>query len=517
MLVSTQTDVIHKRPGFLQNWLHPFGALVLVAVIGIISYFIEPYIGYRAIGFIFLLTVLIIGTFASISVVIFSACLSTFAWNYFFIHPKFTFRITTADDFLMCLAFFVVALITGFLTNRIRFHETIIREREERTNVLYEILQIIASAQEKSEFITKVCDRVGSLLVANCGVLLKSESGRLQFADASNNSVPLDDDNRQVALWCFENNKTAGWSTANSPLQNSFFIPLKGQSEVVGVFVFQPLQATRKMDLDKENLLLSIVRQLGISIERHFLTKRLAEAQRLQDSEKLHQTLLSSISHEMRTPLTAIMASAWALEDQQLAQDPNYVKSIAVTLQESSDRLNRVIENLLDMSRLSSGVLSLKLEWHDVHDLFGVVRQKLAKPVSKHILKIEIADHLPLLKIDFRLIEHAISNVILNAALYTPPGSEIVVTVTQLEQYLQINIQDDGPGIPPQDLPKIFDKFYRVPGSPTGGTGLGLSIVKSIIELHKGTIHVNPVFPHGVCFTIQLPIEAQPLLPTEGT
>lgn len=489
--------------------------LVSILAVTFFGYIIESFVGYRAVGFIFLLAVVILSTFGSIGAVILAASLSTFIWNYFFIPPKFTFFIGNTEDVLMCVAFFVVALITGFLTNRLKYHERIIREREERTNILYEILQDIAAATEKSEFLSKVTQRVGSMLDADCGVLLKSPTGILEFDELKPYHVDLEVKDCAVAQWCFDNSKAAGWSTETLSESVALFLPLRGPSEIVGVFIFKPKRRLRKLDLEKENLLLSIVRQLGVSIQRHFLSRRLAESQRLKDSEKLHQTLLNSISHEMRTPLTAILGAASALEQEATAKDLAQVKTVAAGLNEAADRLNRVIENLLDMSRLNSGVLSLKLEWHDCNDLLGVVVKKLEKPLSGHKLKVQFLDDIVLLKIDYRLMEHALANIVLNAAIYTPAASQINIKLEKLKDEFNIIIEDDGPGIPEEALNKVFDKFYRVPGSPTGGTGLGLSIVKSIVELHQGSIQVNNVVPHGARFIISLPLNEQPELPSE--
>jgi len=486
-----------------------------IFVISLMGGLIHPYIGYRSVGFLYLLAVIIVGMFGSLSAVILSAAMSTLIWDYFFISPQMTFTIGTAEDFLMCTSFFVVAIITGFLTNRIRFHEKVIREREERTNVLYEVLQDIANTSEKSDFLGKVTQRVGALLNANCGVILKTAAGNLEFDEARVYSVRLNEKDQAVAQWCFENRKHAGWSTDTLSQSRALFLPLYGPTESVGVFIFQPRKKSKRLNLEKESLLFSIIRQLGVSIERHFLTKRLTEAQRMKDSEELHQTLLSSISHEIRTPLTAILGAAAALENESLQSDVQQVKAISTGLHEAGDRLNRVIENLLDMSRLNSGVLSLKLEWHDFNDLLGVVVKKLEKPLSNHRIKINFLDNIHLVKIDYRLMEHALSNIILNAAMYSPKETVIGITLKKVGAHFYVEIADEGPGIPEDSLNQIFNKFYRVPGSPTGGTGLGLSIAKSIIELHKGSIRVINLQPHGAQFTIELPIETAPATPNE--
>lgn len=476
---------------------------------------LNAFIGYRAVGFIFLLAVLVVGMFGALEAVFFAAILSAVTWNFFFIPPTLTFAISTADDAILCFSFFVVALITGFLTNRIRLHERLIRDREVRTHFLYEVLQDIASSQGNLDFLSKVTARVGELLKANCGVILVSPSGELDFEHGKMLNQPLDEKDQAVASWSFQNKKNAGWSTSTLAQSKALYIPLKGLSDMVGLFVFEPLNKNRKLDLEQEILLQSITKQLGVSIERYFLKRRLADTQRLKDSEELHQTLLNSISHEMRTPLTAIMAMASTLENEKTASEPLNVKSIAQNLLMAGSRLNRVIENLLDMSRLNSGILSLKLEWQDINDLIGVVVKKNEKSLENHKVTVKGLDEIILLKIDFRLMEHAISNLLLNASLYSPQGSEIqiILKVENMKCFVEVN--DEGPGIPSEAIKKVFDKFYRVPGTPAGGTGLGLSIVKSIVELHKGQVSVRNRQPQGASFQIELPIEEGPKLPPE--
>lgn len=474
---------------------------------------LETFVGYRTVGFIFLLGVLVVGLFGSLGAVLFAASLSALIWNIGFIPPRFTFVISKPEDAILCFAYFVVALITGFLTNRIRFHERLIREREERTNVLYEVLQDISNSGDKQEFVKKVEDRVGQTLKGECTTILKAKDGALAFSDTTTHAIRLDEKEQAVALWSFQNQRNAGWSTDTLGESKALYLPLRGVSEGVGVFVFRPETKVRKLGPDQQTLLFSITNQLGVSLERHLLSERLHEAQRLKDSEILHQTLLNSISHELRTPLTAVLGSAAAL-DSDIVRDP-YVKEIAANLSEAGDRLNRVIENLLDMSRLNSGALALKLEWQDLSDLIGVVLKKVSKSVSRHEIKVEIAPNLGLLRLDFRLFEHAISNLLLNAVQYSPQGSSITIRGYIENSRIKIAISDQGPGIPKESIAKIFDKFYRVPGAPPGGTGLGLSIVEGIVNLHRGSVLYQANSPIGARFVIDLPFEEQPSVPRE--
>ncbi|MGZ3690268.1 MAG: ATP-binding protein [Pseudobdellovibrio sp.] len=495
------------------GWIKYYYAFWFVVVVTIFGAMLESYIGYRAVGFVFFLGVIISGMFGSIGAVVFSATLSALVWNFGFIPPRFTFVISSPDDIILCVSFFVVAIITGFLTNRIRVRENLIREREERTNVMNLILQDISGSQNKREFIKKIADRISSLLYGKTAIILKSKEGQLNFDKSDINDMSIAEKEQAVALWSFQNNKAAGWSTETLGQESCLYVPLCGVGESVGVLVFKPTLSQTKMNPEQMGLLLSITTQLGISIERHFLSRRLADAQRLKDSEVLHQTLLNSISHEMRTPLTAIMGAASALEKH--AVEDKDVKEISAGLSDAGDRLNRVIENLLDMSRLNSGVLGLKLEWQDLSDLVGVVLKKLEKNLRANQVQTRISDEIGLVEIDFRLFEHALSNIILNSIQYAGANCSIQIECARKANSIVITISDDGRGIPDESVPHLFEKFYRVPGTPAGGTGLGLSIVQAIVELHKGTIRFEANKPQGSKFIIELPYRSAPTIPKE--
>lgn len=492
---------------FLQFW-NTFWFMMMVTAVGVV---LHPLLEYRAVGFIFLLGVLVVGVFGSLSSVLFAATLSALIWDFGFIPPAWNFTISRPEDIILCISYFVVALITGLMTNRIRLHERLMREREERTDTLYQILKDISESQDKKEFIVKVTDRIGKLLQGECRVVLKSSEGILD-AEVASGGMPLSEKESAVAQWVFQNQKTAGWSTETLSQAKALYLPLRGAQECVGVFLYIPQRKIKKLKAEQEALLQSTVGQLGVSIERHFLSRSLQETQRLKDSEALHQTLLNSISHEMRTPLTAILGAAAALESD-LIKDPQ-VKEISEGLSDAGDRLNRVIENLLDMSRLNSGVLALKLEWQDLSDVIGVVLQKLKRTLVDRKIRVEIAPNIGLLRADFRLFEHAISNLILNSTQYAPDSPEILIRAWREQEHVFIAIEDRGSGIEEESRLKIFEKFYRAPGSPPGGTGLGLSIVKNIVELHKGQIVYEDNAP-GARFVIRLPHETQPPLPEE--
>ncbi len=468
----------------IRYWWTLWGVIGLT----VLSALVDPFLGYRSVGFIFLLGVLAIGSIAPLGPVLFAAILSTIGWNFFFIPPRFTIAISQPEDLIMCLSFFVVAVCTGALTARSKRHQQLAEEREERTMFLYDVLQDISVAARPEEYISRIEWRIKELLGGKCFILLNDGQGKTANHDLS----------------------------AKYPNQKVTSLDVKGRNESVGVLAIVTDDENPLARPEAQTLLESVAHQLGLALERSHIEQKLRESERLQESEHLHQTLLNSISHELRTPLTTIMGSATALEDDSSPDTREFRKALATELSQASDRLNRVIGNLLDMSRLSSGALAIHKEWHDLHDLVGVVLNGLQNNLKNHRVTVRLADNLPLLEIDFRLFEHALANVVLNAATYSPRGTEIEISATIEKQNMVIGVMDFGPGIPADSMEKIFEKFYRVPGTPPGGTGLGLSIVKSIIEFHKGQIAASNRPNGGARITIHLPLGLPPKAPVEN-
>ncbi len=506
------------RPPFLtkiEHFTKPityWNIFLFLAGLSITCGLLSSLIGYLAVGFIFLLGVLGVGLFSTIGPTLFVAVLSAFIWDYFFIPPKFVLTIKEPADAILILIYLISAVVTGFLTSRIRSHERILREREDRTNTLFEISQDIAGSRNKDEFLSKINARVGRLLDGACSIIVASADGQLMTDEFKPYSPQphLSEKEQAVASWAFNSGRKAGWSTETLSEAKALYVPLKAPDRNVGVIVYQP-KSRRKLSLEQENMLHSIATQLAISLERHFFEKRIREADRLKESEKIHQTLLSSISHEMRTPLTAILGTASALDDDANSKNPSYVRELARQLLDSGYRLNRVIENLLDMSRLGSGAMALDLQWQDLHDVVSVTLKKLEKSLSQHSITVKMPDDLPLVRMDFKLMEHALTNLLLNAATYSPPGTPILVSAQRKGQMVDISVEDNGPGIPENLLGKVFEKFFRAPGTPPGGVGLGLSIVKNIAEIHNGRVRVHNRPEGGACFTIELPFTEKPL------
>jgi two-component system, OmpR family, sensor histidine kinase KdpD len=283
----------------------------------------------------------------------------------------------------------------------------------------------------------------------------------------------------------------------------------------VGILAYHP-GAERRLSQEEENLLAAVTQQLAISVEREMLQEHSRQAERLAESERLYQTILNSISHEIRTPLTAIIGSATALQDDGIIANVESRIQLLRELTGNAGRLNRVVSNLLDMSRLSSGILSLKRDWHDINDLITHTLGEHHDTLAGHSVVMRVPENFPLMYIDFGLFEQALSNLLINAAAYSSPATTIEIEARVDDNAIVLTISDNGPGIPSDSLPYLFDKFYRVPGTPAGGTGIGLAITKAVVEAHEGTITVNNRPGGGAAFVIRLPNKPQPGAPEES-
>ncbi len=267
------------------------------------------------------------------------------------------------------------------------------------------------------------------------------------------------------------------------------------------------------MTIDQEGLLQTFLYQIAVALEREMLRAAAEQAHVLAESERLHKTLLNTISHELRTPLVTITGAASSLIEGDTADHRERRAVLVDDIYSAAQRLNRLVKNLLDMSRLESGMLKPNLQWCDASDLVQVVLRNLAKELADHHVRLEIAPDLPLVYIDFVLMEQVLTNILMNAAQYTPAGTVITLRVAAVEQVFAFVVEDEGPGFPQEEIEHIFEKFYRLHKTKSGGTGLGLSIARGFVEAHRGTITAENRIEHGARFIIRLPmLEAPPVV-----
>jgi two-component system sensor histidine kinase KdpD len=471
--------------GFIPYWY----TLWFMVAVAFMSYGALSLVGYRTIGFIFLLAVIAVSMFVSIGPTFFAATFSALVWNFFFIPPRFTLAIGKTEDTIMCLIFFVVSTTSGYLTAKVRKQRTDLIGREARANALYELSRRLVEAQGMEALLRVASECIANLFDASIWILLPNASGTLESIHEGFSVRTLDEKELAIASWSFTNGKKAGWSTNTLPDSRSLSIPLHGKSSIIGILLFSP-SSWKRLSLDQENILDTIAHHLAIALERELFESKVKKTKLLEESAKLHQALLNSVSHEFRTPLTNILGLTASLQDEKILGDLHRRQDALNQLTLATERLNQVVSNLLDMSRIESGVLQLKSEYFEINEFVQASLQNLNRSLKSHRLELTRGEEFLILG-DYRLLEHAMANILLNSVNYSPSGSLISVGIQTFDTKVRISIADEGQGIPEEALDRIFDKFYRSPQAPAGGVGLGLSIVKSLVELHGGRVVVE--------------------------
>ncbi|HEX4416089.1 MAG TPA: ATP-binding protein, partial [Lacipirellulaceae bacterium] len=315
--------------------------------------------------------------------------------------------------------------------------------------------------------------------------------------------------NEVVAQWVASNGKTAGLSTDTLPSATALFVPLAGSQQNIGALGVAPKQANRFVDPEQVRLLETCGSLIALSMERDQSVLQAHDAQLQVQTEQLRNSLLNSVSHDLRTPLASIAGTASALLDSVPPAD----REAAQTIVDESRRLTRLVENLLDMARLDSGTLAIDRQWHVLEEIVGVALNSAKRELQRHKVSVTIAADFPLLKIDGFLMEQVLVNLLENASRYTPPGSEIDISAAVKGHTAEITVADNGPGLPPGNEQKVFEKFFRGGSlSPDGrrGVGLGLAICEAIVDAHQGRIIAVNRPEGGAKFTINLPCHETP-------
>lgn len=473
-------------------------ALGGVAAIALANVALSHFIGPRSVGLVFLLGVVGMAMRLGRGPVYLGAALSALAWNFLFLPPKYTFHIRGFDDAMMFATYFVVAVAMGQLIARIRAKERMDRRREDRASEMYMLTLELGDASSFAQIERAAVENVGRVFRADAALLLPDAAGVL--------SGLFSEKEMAAAQWAFDRGMPTGRFTDTLPMTEAMYLPLHTAAAKLGVLRMSWRQSTMPT-LDQRNLLDQFLRHIALVLDRQRLREAEAQARIVAESERLGRALLNSISHELRTPIAAIQTAAGGLPD---AKDPETQKALAGEIHEASDRLNRLVGNLLDMSRLESGHLKPRMDWCDVHDVINASLKRCEQALAGREVTVTAPQDMPLVRIDFVLMEQALSNLLLNASVHTPAGTPVQIIASAEDRSVTVTVVDRGPGLPPDSLTRIFDKFYRVPGAPAGGTGLGLSIVKGFVEVQGGQIHAENRAGGGAAFSITMPPDEPP-------
>ena len=511
----TQPDVTKRKPGFFSRLSPPAAsrarpkeyvvAAAVVAAVTLVNLALVAFTGYWTIGLMFLLCVALLSLYVGRWPVMLAAVLSALSWNFLFIPPLYTFRIGKLEDAVMFGMYFMIASIVGGLTSKLRLKERALRAREERISDLYEFSRGLSTALGIDEVVSGAVAYIEDYFDSKVAVMLSDESTKALMGPHISSSLEVSADERGVAEWAFKNRQPAGLFTDTLPQKNAHYFPLAAQGRVMGVMGIRP-PGGMAFSLEQRDFLNNITSQFAMRIERENLSAVNQKALMTAESERLHKLLLNSISHELRTPLTAITGAADGLMDDTIVADPKVRRALAVEIKQASLRLNRIVENLLDMSRIESGRMKLRREMHDVMDLVSVVLRDLEPGLEGRSVSVDADRDLPMACVDLTLMEQVLANLVHNAIAHTPPATRIKISVSLAGDEMMIIVEDNGPGFNDADIPRLFDKFYRGAGAAPGGTGLGLSICRGIVDAHGGRIVAANRPGGGAVITVRLPL-----------
>jgi len=516
LVKRSQTIGVHIAPGrasppvespqprsLSSHWSQFLLASGAIGAVTLVGFQFTPVVGAHATALLFLLAVALLALVVDRGPAALAALLSALSWDFFFLPPIFTFQISHLEDALLLAMFFVVALVLGQMTARIRTRAAVERQHEVQAMALYLLTRELADAATLDELVGKVVEEMGRSFGAKVAVLLPDSEKKLRLHAAS--SLALDEKEASAAAWAFERHQSAGKFTRNLPAVGAMLIPLESVGGMAGVLGLQLAQSTPPT-MQQHNLLEAWSRQIALAVDKLRLAAFSEQAKVLAESERLAKTLLDSVSHEIRTPLAAIKTAVSSLGDVKSA-DPA-VRELVGEVQEASERLNRLVGKALDITRLDSGYIKPLINECDVNDIVNVAVAETEKELTRHRLTVEIAANLPIIRVDFVFLQQALMNLLSNAAFHTPPGTEVLLKVWVSDGTLFICVADRGPGLDAQSVERVFDKFYRGPDAPTGGAGLGLSLVKGFVEALGGKVTAANRSGGGAEFVIALPAPA---------
>jgi len=486
-------------------------AICVIALVTVINRFVQHWVGYHSVALLYLLSVMGLALFVGRGPTLAAAALTALSWDFFFTAPVYSLRISSRGDLMMFLTYFVAAVPIGHLAARLREQQAAERRREQRATALYLLTRELAQASNFADLLATIVREVGAAVQADVALWLPQGGREGQLTPYGGNTWTPGEEEQNVAWWAFLQRQPAGRGTAALPSVQGLHLPLLAGQRAVGVLSLH-FHAASPLLADHRDLLDACVRQIALVLDRQRLREAEQQAKLVAESERLSKTLLNSVSHEMRTPIAAIAGAASNLSESADALVLPFHKNMVDEIQEATQRLNRLVENLLNMARLESGHAKPKLDWCDVTDLVQVTLSSVEKTLGTRKITVVIAPGLPLVQMDFVLMEQVLTNLLLNAAAHTPARTPIQVEAKAEGVWLVLSVADEGPGLPPEAVPFLFEKFYRAPKAPAGGTGLGLAIVKGFVEAQGGGVVAENRPEGGARFTVRLPLAKEPSL-----
>ena len=502
-----------RRTSDVRDYVH---AVVGVLCVTSVAWLMFPYFAAANLIMVYLIAIIAIAIRCGRGPSALASILSVAAFDFFFVPPYFSFTVTDIQYLLTFGVMLVVALIISNLTVRIRQQAELARYREHRTGVLYAMSHDLAThrgtgmlAQLAAKHLRDVFDAQIAIFLADAEKRVQLQRGELLFFE-------LNPKESGVAQWVYDHNERAGLGTDTLPGASALYLPLVASSGAIGVVAVRPKDPSLLLDPEQLHLLESLVNQVALAIERTRLSDEAQQAHVAAEAERMRSTILSSVSHDLRTPLATISGAASSLAEGREELNAVARRDLARSICREADRLDRLLKNLLDMMQLEAGAVRLNKEWHSLDEIIGAALARLEGRLDGHAVSTVFPTDLPLVFVDGVLLEQVVINLVENAVKYTPSGTAIDLSASANDCDVIVEVADRGPGIPVGEESLIFDKFYRGKFAREGGVGLGLTICRGIVEAHGGRIWAENRSEGGTLFHFSIPLpDQQPSVESE--
>lgn len=453
---------------------------------------------------VFLLGVVLVSMRLGYGPSLMAAVLSVIAFEFFFIPPIFSFAVSDLRHFVTFAVMFVVAIVISHQTKRIRDQADASSAKERDTASLFAASREIGLAYSREDLLTAAARHAHAIFLADVAVLVPDAANRLQ-AVGSGGAVRCSPEEMAAAERVWQRGDAVSDAAAAWTSPRGLLVPLRGSRGRVGLLLVRPTQP-RPLEAGERALLDAFAGLVGSALERTTLAEEARRATLRVETEQIRNALLSSVSHDFKTPLSVVMGATGALLERP-PKDEEKRRVLVKTAHEEAVRLNRFLRNLLDMTRLEAGALTVRKEWQPLEEVVGAALNRVDDRMLDREVTTNLPADLPLVPFDSLLIEQVLVNLLENAAKHTQPGMAVDVTARVLSGAVQVEVGDRGPGVPPEDSERVFDKFYRAREQEGGGVGLGLTICRGVVLAHGGRIWVDPRPGGGASFCFTLPLE----------
>ncbi|MBI3480500.1 MAG: sensor histidine kinase KdpD [Nitrosomonadales bacterium] len=491
-------------------------AIVATAICTAIAWLMFDHVDLANLIMVYLLGVVVVASRYGHGPSVLSSLLSVVLFDFFFVPPRFSFAVSDTQYLITFAVMLLVGLVISSMTIRIQHQAKIAGHRERRTASLYAMSRELAATRGEDNILRIAVKHVAEVFEAQAVVLLPDETGRIAYPKSEGTAQSCHGSDLSIAQWVYDHGQMAGQGTDTLPGGEIVYLPLKASSGMRGVLALLPLNPARIALPEQQRLLETFTSQIALALERVRLAAEAQSAQIKMETEQLRNALLSAISHDLRTPLAAIVGASSSLVRDGDRLDRHARNELGQTIYDEAIRMSGLANNLLDMARLEAGAVVLNRQWQPLEEVVGGALAGLTARMVNHPVTVKLSHDLPLVEIDSLLIERVFANLLENAVKYTPPGTPIEISAATGQDELVVTVSDKGAGIPAGEEQRIFEKFHRVDSEGNqGGAGLGLTICQSIVEAHGGRIWADNLSSGGAAFHFALPLSEPPLIEQE--